>query len=691
MAYFPFFVDLEGRNGLIVGGGTVALRKAEKLLSFGPRLTVAAPDILPALEALPGLTFLRQPFSPEMLEGIAFVIAATDDRALNREIAAQCQARRVPANAVDDQDSCTFLFPALVKQDSLTIGISTGGASPMAAAYLKDQISALLPEDFGALLTELKALRPRVKAALPESERPAAFSRLFHTRLAARRSLTEPEIDMLLSGADMKRGCVYLVGAGCGAADLITVRGARLLANCDTVIYDDLIDPALLDLTPSKAERLYMGKRQSRRSAAQDEICALLIKKARAGQTVVRLKGGDPFVFGRGGEEARALSAASVPWEVVPGITSAIAIPGEAGIPVTHRGVSRSVHIVTAHTAKGSLPPDLNLLAQLEGTLVFLMGLRRLPQLAAALMKAGKVPDTPAAVVSGGNAPHPMIVRGTLADIAEKARDVHPPAVIVVGPTAAMDLMADRPLSGVTVALTGTAAVTDKLFPALEVLGASVFLAERSLVTPFPPPQGLKELADSRHWLVFTSANGVRCFFDDLAELGMDLRCLHACRFAVIGPATAAALEEHGIQADLCPEVHTTAALAQALLDAVPAGETVCLLRSTHGSPDLASVLTEKFQVRDVPLYRLVADSQTAQSATDRRADILVFSSGSGVELYFAAHGAVPEGTVCICIGNVTAAVLRLWYDGPCLTAEDASAEGLVTAIQRAVQLFQKS
>lgn len=199
MGYFPFFVELERQEGLIVGGGAIALRKVQKLLPYGPRLTVAAPEILPALAAVPELTLLRRPFGPDMLEGKLFVIAATGDQTLDRRIASLCRQRRIPVNAVDDRDACTFLFPALVKRGDLSIGISTGGASPTAAVYLKEQISALLPDDFGVLLAELDALRPVVKAALPEPVRAKAFSRLFTARLTAGRPLEEAEIRSILS------------------------------------------------------------------------------------------------------------------------------------------------------------------------------------------------------------------------------------------------------------------------------------------------------------------------------------------------------------------------------------------------------------------------------------------------------------------------------------------------------------
>ncbi len=235
-------------------------------------------------------------------------------------------------------------------------------------------------------------------------------------------------------------GTVYLVGAGCGGADMITVRGLRLLERCGVVVYDDLLDKALLEAVPEGAEKIYVGKRQGRHSAAQEEIYALLIEKAREGKTVVRLKGGDPFVFGRGGEEMLALRAAGIPCQEVPGVTSAIAVPALAGIPVTHRQISRSVHIITARTADtpGGLPEGLEALAALaglHGTLVFLMGVSRLEELSARLLAAGMAPETPAAVVS-----EHMAVRGILADIAEKGTAVPPPAVIVVGETAAMDV-----------------------------------------------------------------------------------------------------------------------------------------------------------------------------------------------------------------------------------------------------------
>ncbi len=453
MAYFPFFMDLEGREGLIVGGGAVALRKLQKLLPFGPRLTVAAPELLEEIQALPGLTLLRRAFDPAMLEGKFFVIAATGSREENRKIAALCRERGILVNAADSKEDCGFLFPALVKQGDLTVGISTAGTSPSAAAWVKRRAAGQLPEDFGDMLAYLASLRPLVKARVPEKRRAAVFSRLFSACLEGGFPLEEAALAAVLEEAalaavleEAAAGKVYLVGAGCGAADLITLRGLRLLERCGAVVYDDLLDRRLLEAVPESAEALYVGKRRGRRSMDQEAINALLISKAREGKTVVRLKGGDPFVFGRGGEEALALQAAGIRWEYVPGVTSAVAVPGWAGIPATHRGVSRSFHVAAAHTADSpdGLPEGLENLARLPGTLLFLMGLSQLEELARRLMAAGLPKSTPAAVVSGENAPRPMAVRGTLEDIAEKARKAgtEAPAVIVVGGTAGMDLRA---------------------------------------------------------------------------------------------------------------------------------------------------------------------------------------------------------------------------------------------------------
>ena len=477
-------------------------------------------------------------------------------------------------------------------------------------------------------------------------------------------------------------GKVYLVGAGCGKADLITVRGRELLARCDTVVYDDLIDRELLSYAPAEARRIYMGKRRGCHSASQEEISGVLVEEAKQGRTVVRLKGGDPFVFGRGGEEILSLMENGIAFEVVPGISSAIAIPAEAGIPVTHRGVSRSFHVITAHAAdrEDGLPEDLEKLAQLSGTLVFLMGLRQLPKLTKGLMEAGMSPRRPAAVVSGGSAMEKAAVRGTLGDIAEKAKDVRPPAVIVVGETAAMDLRSPLPLSGIRVGIVGTDAVGKKLRHQLEEQGAEVFTALRMDVKPQPVEFDFTALERTSSWVVFTSANGVACFFRELRNRSMDLRCLSKCRFAVIGPGTGEALARYGFRWDLCPETYTTKALVKALMETGEREVPVYLMRSARGNPLLRECLQEHFDLEDVALYDVAPDGLSEKGLLERT-DYLVFSSAGGAALFLERYGGIPEGAKCVCIGEMTAKAIRGVPEERILVAEKAVTESLVHAI----------
>jgi uroporphyrinogen III methyltransferase/synthase len=477
-------------------------------------------------------------------------------------------------------------------------------------------------------------------------------------------------------------GCVYLVGAGCGEADLITLRGLERLKNCDVLIYDDLIDNALLSQVPETAETLYVGKRSGKHSMAQADINELLVARALQGKRVVRLKGGDPFVFGRGGEEIQALQAHGIPYEEVPGISSSIAIPAAAGIPVTHRGLSRSLHIITGHTADtpDGLPVDMDTLAQLSGTLVFLMGLGKLEAISKRLIAAGKSPETSAAVISGGNAPHPMTLRGTLETLPGLASEakMQSPAVIVVGQVAGLDLSATLPLSGARIAVTGTKAIQEKLRGQLSPLGAQVSALEQTQVVPLPCSFDFSRILDGKaHWVVLTSVTGTEEFFRVLKQQSIDLRRLYACRFAVIGPGTGSALSQHGIIPDLCPETYTSEALAQALCQATEEIPDVFLFRSSQGSPMLPKILSERYQVEDVALYDITARPLSLSHCPH----YLTFASASGVSRYFSQHSEIPENTRCVCIGAPTASALSQRYTGEILVAQEATAEGMVQAI----------
>lgn len=447
MGYFPFFMDIAGKNGLVAGGGRIAFHKLRKLLPYGAKLRVVAPEVSAELERFAfenDICVIKRAFQPEDLTDMHFVIAASDNREVNAEIGRICRERGILANVVDDKEACGFIFPSLVKAGKLSIGISTEGASPETAASIRSQIAALIPADMEEILDYLNMLRPLAKEWIKDSEKRAAFLKdMARTCMDQNVVFDEQETMRRLErymGAQAMEG-VLLVGAGCGCYDLITVRGLRAVRRAKVLVYDDLIDQRLLEYTSESCERIYVGKRSGRHSMRQEQINALLIRKAEKGGLVVRLKGGDPFVFGRGMEEMTALREAGIHTAYIPGITSCIAVPAFAGIPVTHREVSRSFHVVTGHTAAGNQNSgpakdiDFPLLARLEGTLVFLMGYGHLTQIAEELMRAGKAASTPAAVIHGDFNSSVMAVRGTLSDIAAKAaqEQIQTPAVIIVG------------------------------------------------------------------------------------------------------------------------------------------------------------------------------------------------------------------------------------------------------------------
>lgn len=488
----------------------------------------------------------------------------------------------------------------------------------------------------------------------------------------------------------MSDNFVSIVGAGCGEKDLMTLRALERIRRCEVLIYDDLIDEAVLCELPEGAERIYMGKRLGRHSAKQEEINSVIVKKALEGKRVVRLKGGDPFVFGRGGEECAALLEAGIDFELVPGISSSVAIPELSGIPVTHRGLSRGFTVVTAHTkdTDDGLPEYIERLAELDHTLVFLMGLNRLDRICRRLVLAGMSEDMPAAVVSGGNSPNPATVRGCLRDISEKvkAAEVKAPAVIIVGKVAALDFSPKehRSLDGAVVALTGTESVTNKLSEILRGMGARAFTAQGARLCELPFEFDLNSLADEKpKTLVFTSANGVRVFFKRLSEQRFDLRRLKSCRFAVIGSATAKALEDFGIYADICPETYTSEALAEKLMQCVSPGTKIYLFRSKDGSVPLYEKLAAFTDTEDIPTYTVTPETGVCDEMREslKTADYLLFGSSGGVEGFFREFKAIPDNLRCACIGSVTAKALAARYDRPFITAQKAEAKSLADAI----------
>ena len=424
MDYFPVFLRLKGQRVLVVGGGEVALRKIRLLTAAGAAIHVVATEVLPEILALPGVEHASLRFEPWRVDGCRLVIAATDDPALNRAVAAAADKTNVPVNVVDDPAPSSFITPSIVDRDPVLVAISTGGTAPVLARRLREKFESLLPEGTGRLARFMQVQRERIKA-LPQSLRRRVWEKFLDGRGAesAMRGDDETaaaEIQTLLAGRAAS-GEVYLVGAGPGDPDLLTFRALRLMQQADVVLYDRLVSAGILERVRRDAERIFVGKGPKQHEHSQDEINALLVKHAKEGKRVLRLKGGDPFIFGRGGEEIETLSAHGVAFQVVPGITAANGCAAYAGIPLTHRDYAQSCVFVTGHAQKdGTLALNWNQLAQRGQTVVIYMGLGSLPQLCAKLQAHGLPGDWPAALIEEGTSPQQRVVTGTLADLPTK-------------------------------------------------------------------------------------------------------------------------------------------------------------------------------------------------------------------------------------------------------------------------------
>lgn len=479
---------------------------------------------------------------------------------------------------------------------------------------------------------------------------------------------------------------VFLVGAGPGDPGLLTLRGAELLGRADVVVYDRLAHPSLVDLSPAGAERIYVGKAPGNVELQQDDINALLVEHGLAGRMVVRLKGGDPFVFGRGGEEAEALSVAGVAFEVVPGITSAIAGPAYAGIPVTHRGVSTHVTIVTGHEdpAKGTTDVDWAALARAGGTLVILMGAGHMAEIAQQLIDGGRAPGTPVAAVRWATRTEQRTTRATLGTIADLG--VESPSVIVVGEVAALDLswFESRPLFGRRVVVTRAREQASELRSRLEELGAGVI--ELPSIALEPVSFEVPDLSGFA-WLVFTSANGVIAFFDEgLQPRGLDARALAGVKVAAIGPGTAAALAVRGVRADLIPDRFVAESLVESFPTSGGKGDRVLIARAAKARDVLPGGLTSKgYEVEVLTVYRTVVavpDPADVESVRSGAVDCLTFTSSSTVTNFCTLVGKLPEPQpLAVCIGPVTADTARSLGIRVDAVATEHTIDGLVDTL----------
>ncbi|MBI4187461.1 MAG: uroporphyrinogen-III C-methyltransferase [Chloroflexi bacterium] len=503
----------------------------------------------------------------------------------------------------------------------------------------------------------------------------------------------------------MKTGKVYLVGAGPGDPGLISQKGLECLAQADVIIYDRLVYDRLLEWARPGAEKIYVGKAAGEHASEQDDINRLLAATAKQGKTIVRLKGGDPFVLGRGGEEAETLADEGIPFEIVPGVSSAVAVPAYAGIPLTHRRLASSFAVITGHEDPGKEESNIawEKLATGVDTLVFLMGMRNLPEIAEKLLAHGRPASTPVAVISHGTTPEQETVIGTLADIVAEVERRHlaPPAVIVVGEVVRLrDKLRwfdNRPLFGKRILVTRARHQASALSKLLRQRGALPIELPTIDIEPIADAADLdRALSDLKHyqWIVFTSANGVDAFFQRLRHLNRDSRALSNAKVAAIGPATAAALAENGITPDYMPEVHTSRGLVDGLRNRNIAGQRFLLPRADIAAKELTKGLVRLgADVHDIAAYRTVpagkAAAQARQALLSRGIDVITFTSSSTVSGLLAALGDGREAinrAGIVCIGPITAeAAVRAGLKVD-IVATEHTIPGLVAAIERHLQ-----
>jgi uroporphyrinogen III methyltransferase / synthase len=472
------------------------------------------------------------------------------------------------------------------------------------------------------------------------------------------------------------KGMVYLVGAGPGDPGLLTLKAKRCIENADVIIYDNLANRIFLDYAKENAERIYVGKEGGKHTLSQDKINDLIVHKAEQGLTVVRLKGGDPFVFGRGGEEAQVLVQAGVPFEVIPGVTSAIAVPAYAGIPLTHREHTSTVAFITGHEDPTKESSDIawDKLATGAGTLVFLMGVGNLEKIALRLMEHGRAPETPVAVIRKGTVPEQRTVTGSLSDIAQIAEQekIKAPAVIVVGDVvrlrSELNWFEEKPLFGKRIIVTRAREQASEFLSALSEMGAECL--EFPTIKVIPPEswegldRGIGEV-EAYHWLIFTSVNGVQYFFDRLETLGRDVRDLKGVKIGAIGPATAEAVKSRGLRIDLIPEEYRAESVVEAFRKEGIQGKRILLPRAREAREILPQELENLgAAVEVVEAYRTVKPEEGREAVMDllRQGEIhmVTFTSSSTVSNFVDMFGGAPllewmKQVAVACIGPVTA------------------------------------
>ncbi|MEB6535706.1 siroheme synthase CysG [Pantoea stewartii] len=442
MDYLPLFADLAGRPVLVVGGGDIAARKIELLRRAGARIQIASRELCPELQTLldeQQLEWLATAFEPAQLDKVFLVIAATDDNALNAQVYDEANARHKLVNVVDDQPKCSFIFPSIVDRSPLVVAISSSGTAPVLARMLREKLETLLPSHLGQMAELAGQWRDKVKARFSRmSDRRRYWERIFNGRFASQMATGDVEaakatLDSELSDQPPRQGEIILVGAGPGDSGLLTLRGLQVMQLADVVLYDHLVSEEVLDLVRRDADRICVGKRASAHLLPQDEINQLMVQLAQKGKRVVRLKGGDPFIFGRGGEELQAAQQAGIPFQVVPGVTAAAGATAYAGIPLTHRDYAQSVLFITGHCRPDSDDIDWPSLARARQTLAIYMGAMKAAEISRQLILHGRAASTPVAVIGRGTRSDQQVLTGTLEHLETLAASAPSPALLVIG------------------------------------------------------------------------------------------------------------------------------------------------------------------------------------------------------------------------------------------------------------------
>ena len=447
MDYFPLFMSIRDRQCLVVGGGEVATRKIALLRRAGARVHVLAPTLTESLSRsveLGEITHEAKTFDSIKVSDYALVIAATDDAAVNKNVSEVAQAVNIPVNVVDNPDLCSFIVPSIIDRSPVQVAVSTGGASPVLARTLRTRLETLIPSAYGQLGKLLEANREAVKAAYANVDERRRFwenilaGPIIEMVLAGQHDRAQAEIDKAIqskSDGSSETGEVYLVGAGPGDPDLLTFRALRLMQQSDVIVHDRLVSQPILDMARKDADFIYVGKERDKHTLQQEDINHLLVRLAKEGKRVCRLKGGDPFVFGRGGEEIDTLTQEGIPFQVVPAITAALGVASYAGIPLTHRDYAHSVLFTTGHLKDGTMNLNWSGLVQPRQTVVFYMGLHGVDIICKEMIAHGMPTTMPIALVQKATLPDQKVITGTLETMPQIIREteIHPPTLIIVG------------------------------------------------------------------------------------------------------------------------------------------------------------------------------------------------------------------------------------------------------------------